>query len=305
MEASLIERFQGDAGKRFRIEALLRQPVVQGQQAIADAIDSVCEVQEYQTGDAVIVQGASDNDLFFIISGEVEIVVNGRAVARRKVGQHVGEMAFIDTSIRRSATVVAMTPTIAIKVTEPNFAEIANEHPAIWRRLAVELVVRLGQRGAALKPPNQVPHVFIGSSAESLRYAETIQTGLYREKCVAEVWTQNVFEASAGTLEALEEKAANSDFAVLVLCPDDLAIVRGQEHVVPRDNVIFELGLFMGALGRNRTYMVVPHNRPTKLPSDLLGITPLTYQDGGENLAAILGPVCTALKSSIRTLGSK
>lgn len=301
----MIERFQGEAGRRFRIDALLRQPIVQGQQAIAEAIEATCDVREYNAGETLLKQGSSDNDLLFIVSGIVEVVVNGRSVAKRIAGQHVGEMALIDTTSRRSATVVAKAPTVVIKVTEPVFSKIANDYPEVWRRLAIELVVRLGQRGAALMLPNEVPHVFIGSSAESLRYAEAIQSGLSRENCVVEVWTQNIFEASVGTMEALESKAADADFAILVLCPDDRVNVRGQEHSAPRDNVVFELGLFMGAIGRTRTYMVVPRNRPTKLPSDLLGITPLTYQEGGENLAAALAPVCVDLAARIRTLGPK
>ena len=39
------------------------------------------------------------------------------------------------------------------------------------------------------------------------------------------------------------------DFAILVLTADDLVASRDVLSTAPRDNVLFELGLFMGGLG--------------------------------------------------------
>ena len=65
------------------------------------------------------------------------------------------------------------------------------------------------------------------------------------------------------------------DFAVLVLSDDDVTISRKHTQVSPRDNVVLELGLFMGALGRRRTFVVIAQtdDGPPKIPSDLLGNT--------------------------------
>jgi hypothetical protein len=68
-----------------------------------------------------------------------------------------------------------------------------------------------------------------------------------------------------------------------------------------RDNVIFELGLFIGALGREHTFMVYNRETPMELPSDLAGVTPATYGSrSDDNLAAALGVVCTQLKRAIK-----
>ena len=68
---------------------------------------------------------------------------------------------------------------------------------------------------------------------------------------------RGTFKPSITFIEALEEELAQSDFAVLTLTPDDQTESRGKVSMAPRDNVLFELGLFMGRLGRNRTLLCV------------------------------------------------
>jgi Predicted nucleotide-binding protein containing TIR-like domain len=72
----------------------------------------------------------------------------------------------------------------------------------------------------------------------------------------------------------------------------------------PRDNVIFELGFFMGSLGRERTFMVYCRDEKINLPSDLAGVTPATFAKRvDDNLQAALGPVCTLIKQAIKKSG--
>ena len=87
-----------------------------------------------------------------------------------------------------------------------------------------------------------------------------------------------MFGLSEGTLESLVKKLPGFDFAILVLTPDDVAITRGEAEQLPRDNVLFELGLFMGKLGRDRCFVVDDRSKQMKLPSDLAGVTPATFE---------------------------
>lgn len=66
---------------------------------------------------------------------------------------------------------------------------------------------------------------------------------------------------------------SETDCAVFVLTPDDLRIQDGPPARVARDNVLFELGLFMGALGRGRTFGVKCSHCVLDLPTDLHGVT--------------------------------
>jgi predicted nucleotide-binding protein len=109
-----------------------------------------------------------------------------------------------------------------------------------------------------MTPPR--PSVFVGSSSEGLNVARNIQALLDRE-CEVKLWDQGVFGLSTGTLESLVLALDEFDFAILVLTPDDMILSRGQEHPSARDNVLFELGLFMGGLGRPRTFIAMTEQR--------------------------------------------
>ena len=75
---------------------------------------------------------------------------------------------------------------------------------------------------------------------------------------------------------------------------------------VPRDNVIFELGLLMGALGRERVFILKPRNVDIRIPSDLLGVTWLDYKRGGPGtMTEKLRPTCKHILARIKVLGPK
>jgi len=112
------------------------------------------------------------------------------------------------------------------------------------------------------------PTLFIGSSVEQRNLALFIQTSLQYDASPI-VWTQGTFEPSHFPLESLENALDVADFAVLVCAPEDLTTSRGQQAATVRDNVIFELGLFIGRLGRKRTFLISPRGQEFHLPTDL------------------------------------
>lgn len=147
------------------------------------------------------------------------------------------------------------------------------------------------------------PSVFIGSSGEGHRIAQAVQVLLDRA-CEVEIWSQGAFGLTQGTLESLVLALERFDFAVLILTADDLMISRGKEKPAARDNVLFELGLFVGGLSRDRTFMVYDRTNPPALPTDLAGITPATYEPHSSgNLEAALGAACTLIQTTIEKYG--
>lgn len=148
------------------------------------------------------------------------------------------------------------------------------------------------------------PTVFVGSSREGLEIARAVQFQL-KEDALVSVWNEGAFGLNSGTLESLVAMLDRFDFAVLVLTPDDILHVRDAAVQAPRDNVMFELGLFMGRLGRARTFAICSDARDLKLPSDLAGVTLARFdkEDVDRDVAAALGPACFQIRQAIRELG--
>lgn len=150
------------------------------------------------------------------------------------------------------------------------------------------------------------PRIFIGSSVENLDVAYSAQESLEHDLEVT-VWSQGIFQPSRYTMDDLVDTVATSDFALFVFAPDDVTSIRDEKKKTVRDNVVFELGLFIGRLGRERCFILVPKDaEELHLPTDLLGITPLNYEAAraDQNLVAALGPPCQRIRRVVKQLGT-
>lgn len=147
--------------------------------------------------------------------------------------------------------------------------------------------------------------VFIGSSAEGLLIARTLQAELEANTdCLVHRWDIGTFDPGSLTLDALIQQANVVDFAILVATGEDTIITRGAEVQAVRDNIIFEFGLFVGALGRERVYLLSVGE--PKLPSDLLGLTRLVYRPRSDgDVRSGLNDAVLRAQNVIRKLGPR
>jgi len=117
------------------------------------------------------------------------------------------------------------------------------------------------------------PLTFIGSSGSHLDIARALGDELTADVDPS-VWDKGVFGLASNTIDELCSIASQADLAVFVFGADDVALVRDNLHVVPRDNVVFELGMFIGALDRARAFFVIPRSMSDlHVPTDLAGVT--------------------------------
>lgn len=288
---------------RVRIESVRSHRLVGGDPQLAEEICAAAEVVSFGPGERLIEQCADDRDLYLIVAGSCDIIVNGRTVGARGPGDHVGEMAALQPAQCRSASVVAKDEVVALKLTEPQLEDLGNRFPPIYRTIAQELARRLLQRNAHIGAYREQIRVFIISSAEALEIARLVQDGLERDFLV-EVWTDDVFKIASYTLKDLERKVDQADFAIAIAHADDVTSSRGQQWPAPRDNVIFELGLFMGRLGTERAILMEPRDEQVKLPSDYAGLQTVGYVwQKGPDAAARLAPACNRLRRHMLDLG--
>jgi len=126
------------------------------------------------------------------------------------------------------------------------------------------------------------PRIFLGSSGQQAPFLEALTRGL-EEVARVDPWMAS-FNPGISTLDRLVELTREVDFAAFVFARDDWTATNvsaapsaGGGQASPRDNVVFEAGLFGGALGMRRTFIL--HANGAKLPTDLLGLTSIRYGD--------------------------
>jgi hypothetical protein len=142
--------------------------------------------------------------------------------------------------------------------------------------------------------------IFLGSSGKQAELVQAIARGL-EDVVDVEPWT-TTFNPGRSTLDRLVELSQEVDFAAFVFAQDDWTTTDASQsgQASPRDNVVFEAGLFGGALGMRRTFII--HANGSKLPSDLLGLTSIRYDPSN---AAEVRAIAQKLRKAIETEGRR
>jgi predicted nucleotide-binding protein len=302
----MIERFQGEQGRRRLVAALAEHRLIANRQELAERLVAAGELMGGPAGTAFINQGDQTSDVFFIIAGKVEVRVNGKVVANRFPGDLVGEMAAIEPTQPRAASVIPVETTVLLKVSEDEFSAVAEQFPDVWRRIAATLARRLAERNHLVTAQRERVRVFIVSSAEALPIVDLLIKQFQHDPFLTVAWKNGVFRASNYTLDELEAQLDDSDFAIAVAQPDDVVITRETTWPAMRDNVTFELGLFMGRLGRRRAFLMEPRDAEIQLPSDLAGMTTIPYRyEEGKDAEHYIAPACARLRELILAAGPK
>ena len=144
------------------------------------------------------------------------------------------------------------------------------------------------------------PRIFIGSSTAHLEVARAISRRL-NDVADVTVWDEGVFRLNDGFLPRLVDVSSQYDFAVRVWAPDDVTESNGQRIASTRDNVIFESGLFMGALGPDHVFIAVDGKSLPRIPTDFAGITLAKY-DGArmeKQPDAAVSSACDAIRAAL------
>ncbi len=157
----------------------------------------------------------------------------------------------------------------------------------------------MAAKGKRSKPAAELtkPRLFIGSSAEAAKVALHLQSAL-SHSFEAEPWTAlGVFGPSRRPADSLLSVLGRSQFGVFLFTPDDVVFSRGKSQAAVRDNVLIEVGMAIGRLGVDRSFLVMPAGLAMKLPSDLAGVEPIRYDSKqfDSNPSVAISPVATAI----------
>ncbi|MBI1838675.1 MAG: nucleotide-binding protein [Flavobacteriia bacterium] len=150
--------------------------------------------------------------------------------------------------------------------------------------------------------------LFIGSSKEGLTHAqklkEIIESELH-EWIDCTIWSDGeIFGLNNSTLHSLVQASRKFDYGILVASKDDITKYRKTTVITPRDNVMFEMGMFLGSLGLTRAFMLVEED--CKLPTDYNGITVPYFNSMVEGSIDIaINQIIQAIRSSRNSFNIK
>lgn len=148
------------------------------------------------------------------------------------------------------------------------------------------------------------PRAFIGSSTPAANYAGAVHDAL-ADIAECTTWTEGAFGLSKSTINNLLKNLRDSDFGIFVFAADDTATIKGELLNVPRDNVVYEGGMFAGYLLPERCFIAVPKSVPVRVPTDLLGMTLGFYEDdrSDKNYVSAVSTFCRQVRAQIERQG--
>jgi len=296
----ILKKFLGKNGPRKVLGSLLAQELVLHNHEVAQRISECLKLEGVSKGQRIITEMEDGQDaLLMVLSGTFQLFVKGHPMAEIARGQAVGEFPVLFPGEKHRATVQALEDSVIGRLSGEDLEHLSLDHPILWKHMAKFIEERLIRSGQARPWVNKQPHIFIGSSSESLSVARKIKQALLKCSFTVSLWTdEQIFRLSRTYIESLEKAAQHHDFAILVFQGDDKVRSREKTYMAPRDNVIFEVGLFMGQLGRERTILVGPESLDVKIPSNLLGLKKLNFSSPNQ-----WRTVASAIQKHVTTLG--
>ena len=205
----------------------------------------------------------------------------------------------LKTDIVKSMKAGALCDECRSIVMNPEYSISAAQFGSVNRIFALSGEL-LNQEKQQIESKAKKPTIFVGSSIEGLSIAQKIQNELIHDFDIV-IWSQGIFDKlGLSFLEILEETVNKFDYGIFIFTPDDTVQSRGETKKIARDNVIFELGMFVGKLSRKKAFLVHPQSMDLHILSDFNGITKAAYNPDLENVQAALGPVCDQIRTSIQ-----
>jgi CRP-like cAMP-binding protein len=106
------------------------------------AVAAEAEEVTLDAGEVLIEAGAEEDSLYAILTGRVEVLVNGRVLVEAGPGSTVGELAVLVPEAR-SATVVTTAPSGFLRIRKSTVDDLIADHPVFARSIIAALVYRL------------------------------------------------------------------------------------------------------------------------------------------------------------------
>ena len=270
---NLLKQFQGIEGKRRVLTILRNNEIVKHDNGLAQRFAEIVELSEYEKGQNLYMQGENAKGyLYFILSGKIDLLRNGKFITRRETGHVVGEFPFILPNFSYTVISSCQERTVVAKVSEKQFQLIPEDYPLLWRTMSEILVVKLNTTTDLLSG-SKSSRVFIGHGHSDLwrELKDFIVEKLHLE------YDEFNREPTAGmsTTDRLSEMLHTAGLAFLVFTAED---EHSSGKVSARMNVIHEAGLFQGRIGFKKAIILIEEG--TEEFSNIYGLGQIRFPLG-------------------------
>jgi CRP/FNR family cyclic AMP-dependent transcriptional regulator len=124
-----------------------------------EMVDSVCEEGVFQEGEIITAENTREKELYLIIKGEVEVLINPGLVAPRpgvtakpeiiailSRGQSFGEIALVDEGVRTASVRAAGKETMLLKISRERLLLLCNNYPELGYKVMYNLAIDLANK---------------------------------------------------------------------------------------------------------------------------------------------------------------
>jgi CRP-like cAMP-binding protein len=113
-------------------------------------IKNAGDAESYAAGDAIFKKGDAGDSMFVVVTGEVDIIAEGKVVDHLTEGDLFGEMSLIDKQAR-SADAIASTDCSVVRIDEKRFLFMTDHTPRFALQVMRLIAARLRERLADLE----------------------------------------------------------------------------------------------------------------------------------------------------------
>jgi CRP-like cAMP-binding protein len=125
-----------------------------------EMVANLCQEVVFQAGETIFKENSSSNELYIIIQGEVEILINPSTVgpasnkmkhmdsviATLRRGQSFGEVALVDEGLRSASARVAQKDTRLLVISRDKVMMLCETYPHLGYRLMYNLAADLAMK---------------------------------------------------------------------------------------------------------------------------------------------------------------
>lgn len=278
--------------------------LLEGSDQIATEVAEAAEVASFQKGETLIREGEDDHDIHFVLSGRLQVSVKNKEFAVIGPGAHVGEIALVNPNAERSATVRALEDSVTAKLSADAFAQIAERHQSLWRRMSQVLGNHLRWSNQFLDRPNACPRVLICASEIGIPFAMAMKSQAADQSKTPAWQVETHCLEEPDNLEPLQRILAEVDLGVVIIAPGDLEFPPNRDSLAGM--VLIQCGMCFGVLGRERSIIVQPADLANESPATTLGLSPLTYRlDPHEALRSDIESISAQIQTAIQEFGAR